>query len=256
MNAVVLAGGGPDDVSALQPGAPNKAFVRIAATPLVTRTLSALRATPRVARIVVVAPSQASDHAAHARADEVRPDGPRMLDSLHSGLAGLPPDELVLVAASDLPILSVAAVGEFIDALAARELDVAYAILERRFHVARYPQVPHTWARLRDGAYCGGGLVALRPRALLRLGAFLDALGAARKSPLRLAALFGWDMLARLLLGNLRVSDAERRASALLGAPAGAIRCTHPEVAVNVDRPSDVALANELVVDAAPKTPA
>jgi len=255
VNAVVLAGGGPDGVSALEPGAPNKAFVRIAGTPLVARALGALRATPRVARIVVVAPPQVAGDAALAAADEVRPDGPRMLDSLISGLAGFPPDDLVLVAASDLPVLSVAAVDEFLDALPTRDLDVAYAILERTLHLARYPQVPHTWARLRDGAYCGGGLVALRPRVLARLGAVLDALGAARKSPLRLAALFGWDVLARLLLGTLRLSDAERRASALLGAPAGAIRSTHPEIAVNVDRPSDVALANELL-DVAPKTPA
>lgn len=255
MNAVVLAGGGPDAVSAQQPGAPNKAFVRVAGAALVARTLAALRATPRISRIIVVAPAAAREDRALSAADDVRPDGARMLDSLISGLAGLPADELVLVAASDLPILSVAAVDEFLDAAAARELDVAYAILERRLHDARYPQVPHTWARLREGAFCGGGLVALRPRVLPRLGTFLDALGAARKSPLRLASLFGWDVLARLLLGTLRIGDAERRASSLLSAPVGAIPCTHPEIAVNVDRPTDVALANELL-DAVPKAPA
>jgi GTP:adenosylcobinamide-phosphate guanylyltransferase len=255
VNVVVLAGGSADGVSALDPGAPNKAFVRIGGTPLVARVLGALRATPRIERIVVVAPAAARDDAALRLADEVRDAGPRMLDSLAAGLAGAPADDPILIAPADLPILSVPAIDEFLDLLAQRELDVAYAILERRLHEARYPQIPHTWARLRDGTYCGGGLVALRPRVLPRLGAFLDALGAARKSPLRLARLFGWDMLLRFAMGTLRVSDAERRASALLGAPAGAIRCTHPEVAVNVDRPSDVALANELA-DQTPKTPA
>jgi molybdopterin-guanine dinucleotide biosynthesis protein A len=246
VNAVVLAGGAADGVSALDPAAPNKAFVRIGGMPLVARVLETLRATPRIGRITVVAPNAARGEAALALADEVRDAGPRMLDSLAAGLAGAPLDDIVLIAPADLPILSVAAVDEFLDALASRELDVAYAILERRVHEASYPQVPHTWARLRDGTYCGGGLIGLRPRVLPRLGAFLDALGAARKSPLRLATLFGWDVLARLVIGNLRVGDAELRASTLLGAPAGAIRCTHPEVAVNVDRPSDVALANEL----------
>lgn len=254
MNAVVLAGGGPDAVSALQPGAPNKAFVTIDGTALVARTLTALRATPRVERIVVVAPPAAHADPALAAADERRGDGRRILDSLAAGLAGLPPDAPVLVAASDLPILNAAAVDEFLDGALARELDVAYAILERRAHVARYPQVPHTWARMRDGRYCGGGLVALKPRVLTRLASLLDAFGAARKSPLRLAALFGFDVLARFALGVLRVEDAERRAAAILGAPAGAIRCSHPEVAVNVDRPADVALANELVRSAAKGT--
>jgi len=36
---IVLAGGKPDAVAALQPGAPNKAFIDVAGKPLVTRTL-------------------------------------------------------------------------------------------------------------------------------------------------------------------------------------------------------------------------
>jgi molybdopterin-guanine dinucleotide biosynthesis protein A len=251
VNAVVLAGGGPDAVSALQPGAPNKAFVAIDGTALVARTLAALRATPRVERIVVVTPPAAQADPALTLADERRDAGRRMLDSLAAGLAGFPPNDAVLVAASDLPVLNAIAVDEFLDGALERDLDLAYAILERREHDARYPQIPHTWARMRDGSYCGGGLVALKPRVLERLAPLLDALGSARKSPLRLAALFGWSILARFALGALRIEDAERRAGAILGAAAGAVRCTHPEVAVNVDRPGDVALANELVRSAA-----
>jgi hypothetical protein len=86
------------------------------------------------------------------------------------------------------------------------------------------------------------------------LRAVLDDLGAARKSPLRLAALFGWDILLRFALGTLSIAAAEERASAILHAPACAIRCTHPDIAVNVDRVSDVASANGLV-DAASKSP-
>jgi hypothetical protein len=79
----------------------------------------------------------------------------------------------------------------------------------------------------------------------------LDDLGAARKSPLRLAARFGWDILPRFALGSLTVEAAERRATTILHAPAGAIRCSHAEIAVNVDRPADVGLANGLVEAAA-----
>jgi hypothetical protein len=75
----------------------------------------------------------------------------------------------------------------------------------------------------------------------------LDALGAARKAPLRLAAVLGPDIVVRFALRRLSIADAERRATTLLGAPAGALRCTHPEIAINVDRPTDVALANALL---------
>ncbi len=251
MNAVVLAGGGPDAVSATVPGLANKAFIEIGGVPLVARVIAALRGAPEVERIVVVAPPATHGAAALAGADERRPDGRRMIESLESGLADLPAGELTLIAVSDLPVLTAAAIGEFVAGARARELDVAYAIVHQRDHAARFPGVPHTWAKMAEGRFCGGGLSALRPRAMPALHAVLDDLGAARKSPLRLAALLGWDVVPRFAFGSLTIAAAERRAGTILGVPAGAVRCTHPEVAVNVDRPSDIALANGLVAAAA-----
>jgi GTP:adenosylcobinamide-phosphate guanylyltransferase len=247
MNAVVLAGGPPDAVAALEPGAANKAFVPIAGTTLVERALRALRDVPRIARIIVVAPLAALDHPALALADERRPDGPHMIESLMNGVAGFSPDEPILVAASDLPMLTRIALDEVIDAVIARDLDVAYSCLERRYNDAAFPQVPHTWARLRDGQFCGAGVCAIKPRALPQLAQLLGALGAARKSPPRLAAIFGWDIVPSFLFGRLTIAAAEARATRLLGAPAGAIQCTHPEIAINVDRVTDVALVERLL---------
>ena len=253
MNAVVLAGGAPDAVSATAAGVPNKAFVEIGGIALVQRVIGVLRVTPEIARIVVVAPPATHASAALAGADERRTDGARMVDSLAAGLAGVPPAELVLIAASDLPVLSVAAVSEFLTAAQTRDLDVAYSIVSQRDHLDTYPSVPHTWAKMAEGRFCGGGLVALKPRVLPALRGILDDLGAARKSPLRLASLLGWDIMPRFALGSLTIAAAERRATSILNAPAGAIASSYPDLAVNVDRASDVALANGLV-EAAAKT--
>ncbi|HEY0798553.1 MAG TPA: NTP transferase domain-containing protein [Candidatus Baltobacteraceae bacterium] len=246
LTCVVLAGGPRDAVAALDANAPNKAFLPIAGRTLVERTLDALVNSPNIGRIIVVAPPSAHAHPALAQAHERRPDGAQISNSLHSGLQGLPGDELIVVAASDLPILSVAAVDEFVALARAANADAVYSCLEQRSHVERFPDVPHTWARLREGTYCGGGLVALRPRLLPALDRFLERLGAARKNPLALASIFGWDILARYALGQLSVRQAEERASKLLGAPARAAICTHPEVAVNVDRVDDVERALRL----------
>ncbi len=241
--AVVLAGGPQDEVSALAPGAPNKAFVPVAGITLVERTIRALRSSPTIGRIVAVAPNVPIARAALAGADEIRDDGPTMMESLRSGLAGLAPDVLVLVCASDLPILTRAAIEDFVARAESNGADLTYACVERDVHLARYPAVPHTWAKLRDGIYCGGGCVALRPRVLPGLAGLLGRLGRARKNPLRLAAIFGPAVLARYALGRLTIADAERRGSELLGAPVRAAVCAHPEIAVNVDRATDVELA-------------
>ncbi len=56
-------------------------------------------------------------------------------------------------------------------------------------------------------------------------------------------------MLARFAIGRLAIAQAEARASAILGAPVRAVVSPYAETAVNVDRVSDVALAERLVRD-------
>jgi molybdopterin-guanine dinucleotide biosynthesis protein A len=251
VDAVVLAGGPEDSVAQQQPGAPNKAFVEIAGVTLVGRVVYALRKSPSIGRIVLVAPAAARESADLAPADELRPDGPRITESLRSGLADFPPADAVLVVASDLPVLTPRAVEDFIQNARRLDADVIYGCVEKRTHLARFPEVPHTWARLRDGTYCGGGIFAIKPRVLPRLELFIERLGAARKHPFKLASLFGWDMLARFAVGRLTIAQAETRATNILGAPVRALVSAYPETAVNVDRVSDIALAERLVKESA-----
>jgi len=248
IDAVVLAGGPVDDVARMQPGAPNKAFVDIAGTTLIGRVLTALRGAAGVERLIVVAPLRMRDHPDMRLAQELRPDGVRISESLRSGLAGLPPDRDVLIVASDLPILTTAAVEDFIARVKELTADLVYGCVEKSVHMRRFPEVPHTWARMRDGTFCGGGIVALKPRSLPALERFIERLGAARKQPFKLASLFGWDMLARFALGRLSIAQAEQRATIILGAPVRAVVSPYAETAVNVDRPSDVPLARQLAI--------
>lgn len=252
LTAVVLAGGPVDAVAALQEGAPNKAFVRVGGRALVERVLAALRASRDIARIIVVAPPALHASTALARADECRADGVHIRDSLRSGLAGLPPAQTVLVATSDLPVLTASAVDDFVDRACALDADIGYGCVEQRVHLAKYPQVPHTWARFRDGTYCGAGLATIRPRVLPALERFIEELGAARKKPWRLASIFGAGVLLKYVTGRLRIADAEARARELLGVEVRAVLSPYAETAVNVDRVSDVALAERLVAAATP----
>ncbi|MBV8638964.1 MAG: NTP transferase domain-containing protein [Candidatus Eremiobacteraeota bacterium] len=247
VTAIVLAGGPPDDVARLEPGTPNKAFIHVDGVTLLERTLRPLRAARTVERIIVVAPKTADGNPALALADERRDDGDKIRVSLRNGLGGLPPDQIVLVSTSDLPVLTAESVDDFVERAHRLDPDLGYGCLERRVHEASYPEVPHTWARLRDGTFCGGGLIAIKPRVMPELERFIERLGASRKNVFRLASLFGWDMFARFALGRLSIAHAELRASHLLHARVRAIVSPYAETAVNVDRVTDVALAEELL---------
>src|SRR5271169_6439144 len=93
LTCVVLAGGPRDALAARDPDAPNKAFIPIAGRALVTRTIDALRSSQRIGHIIAVAPEKTHTSPALANVNERRPDGPRITDSLRSGLRDLPPDK-------------------------------------------------------------------------------------------------------------------------------------------------------------------
>lgn len=246
MDAIVLAGGPRDDLTAHTPGAPNKAFVEINGVTLVERTLRALRGTSRVDRIVVVAPDGAADSPALSLADEVRPDGVRISDSLRSGIAGFDPDRELLISASDLPILTPQAVDDYVARAQAADADLTYGCLERATHTAKFPEAPHTWARLKDGTFCGTGFITMRPRVWPALERVIERLGRARKNPVKLASLFGWRILMRYAMGRLTIGHAEARASYVIGAKVRAVISPYAEIGINVDRVSDIALAEKL----------
>lgn len=251
--AIVLAGGPADALSAKTPGAPNKAFVAIGGVALVERTIRALKSASSISRIIAVAPERAHGHPALALADEVRPDGQRIRESLRNGLAGLAPGEDVLVSTSDLPVLTAESIDDYVMRASEKDAELTYGCIEKRAHLAKYPRVPHTWAPLRDGTYCGTGFVTIRPAVWPSLERFIEALGHARKNPLQLAGLFGWDVLLRFAVRRLTIAAAEERASRIVGARVRAVVSPYPEIGVNVDRVSDIALAEELVKS--PETP-
>jgi len=249
MNALVLAGGKRDGVCD-GTAAVNKAFVPIAGVPMVTRVLHTVRAVPAIEQITVVAPTTALDDSALEPADVRRSSGERIIDSVQRGLSESEPDAMTLVVTSDAPLISAEHLQRFAEKLESIEADLVYGIAEKKAHEQRYPGVPHTWARMRDGIFCGGAVFGMKPRVLPQLARFLDELAASRKSPLRLARAFGWDVVLRFALGVLSIDAAERRASKLLGNPVRAI-VVEPDLAFNVDRKSDLELAERYAFEVA-----
>jgi molybdopterin-guanine dinucleotide biosynthesis protein A len=239
ITAIVLAGGERDEVCRDDPDAVNKAFVQVNGAPLVMYALRALREAAGVQTIIVVAPSNAPDDALRL-ADGRRESGPKLSDSLESGMRDLDPDQLVLICTSDLPILTPMAVDDFVERALRSNCDIGYGFLPQAAHDAQYPHIRHTWARFREGIFCGTGLCALRPRALPALVSILQRAAEARKQPWRLASLLGAKILTRYALGILSIEEVEERASALLRHRARGIISQYPESAVNIDRYSDL----------------
>ena len=221
----------------------NKAYLPIAGTTMLERVLRALRAARGVGTVRCVTQPEAFAAAFgddRSLCDEVIAPGADLIDSLLAGFAGLDESALVLVAATDIPLVTGHALDAFTTQAAAISCDLGYGCIRREAHVAAYPTVRHTWVRLRDGTFCGAGVSVVRAGAAGAVASILRDFAAARKSPLRLAALFSPFLVLRIALGRVGIEELERRATELTGLRCRAIPSDVPELGVNVDRLEDL----------------
>jgi len=216
---------------------PNKAYLRIAGELMLVRVLRALRASSSIGEIRCVTPASAAALAPDVMqlCDVLVEPGPDLISSALAGFAGLPAAERVIIAATDMPLLTASAVDGFATLAAQTQCDIGYGFVERQTHDRLYPGVRHTWVRLREGTYCGGGISIIRAGAAVQIEPVLRNFAEARKSPAKLASLFSPGLVLKVLMGQLSIAEVERRADQLTGLVCRGILCRDPEVAVNVD---------------------
>lgn len=66
-----------------------------------------------------------------------------------------------------------------------------------------------------------------------------------RKTPWKVARVLGLDLLMLLTLGRLLIGEVERRFFELLGIKAVAVISTFPQLADDVDKPSDIEMVEK-----------
>jgi GTP:adenosylcobinamide-phosphate guanylyltransferase len=248
-SAIALAGGSLEpDFRRAGYAVANKAYLPVGGRLMIVRVLSALRAANNVSDIRVVTQPQLLDQVPGIRAlcDAVVTPGPDLIGSVMAGLEGQSDERRVLVCATDLPLLTAQAIDAFADLADQTPCDVGYGFVSRSVHDQRYPGVRHTWVRLREGTFCGGGVSVMRAGAAKKIQAALRRFTDARKSPLKMAALFSPRLAFRLLRGGVSIAELEEQANRLTGLVCRGILCPFPEVAVNVDRLADLAEVERL----------
>ena len=265
-NAVVLGGGDPGDDFAAAHGVAVKPLIEVAGRPMGEWVLRALRDSGQVARVAYVGPLTPE----MAELIDVRvTDRGTLIANLEAGVAALREPgrgELgrgepgraeggnatrrVLVITADIPMLSGEQVRDVLQS--APDSGLVYPIVQKSVCEASYPGVKRTYARLKDGTFTGGNLFLLDPaligKFLPRLRAVLDA----RKQPIKLAGIVGPVFIVKMLLGQLKIAELERRVSQILGVEARALITPHAAVGTDIDKPGDLALAEQVL----PRTPA
>lgn len=253
--AVALAGGQLEpDFRAAGYTAVNKAYLKIGDTLMLERVLLALHAAASISRIRCVTQLQAFREAfgdPRAAGIEIVEPGENLIDSLLAGFDGLDPDEMAVLCATDIPLATAPAIDAFASKAADIACDIGYGFVSRDSHMKRYPHIRHTWVKLREGTFAGGGVSVMRPGAARPVADLLKKVTAARKSPLKIAALFSPGLLLRLPFGHVSVTELERQADRISGLTCRGILTDDPELAVNVDHASDIPEVERLLAGSA-----
>ncbi len=242
VNALVLAG--QPNNGALKEISPvaNEAFIEIGNRMMLEYVLDALASADGVERIVVVGPKKELEEKLQDRDLIITQSAATLVDNVLVGAGVLPHDRKILIVTSDIPLLTGEIVDDFINQCCEEEADFYYPAIEKTENEKKYPMTKRTYVRLKEGTFTGGNLALVNPGVLGPSADMVRAFVAARKNPLKLAALLGWTFVIKLLFHRLSLSQLEKRFSELFDLKAVVVLTPHPEIGLDVDKPSDYKL--------------
>lgn len=253
ITAVLLAGSRPGvDPLAAATGRSLKALVPVAGEAMLSRVARTLRDHPRIAAVHVLAQEPEAltadpDTAWLADDPKIRFEvsGMGISRSLQAVIAMDGVDLPLLVTTADNALLTGAMIDDFLTGAA--DVDVAVAMVERRVLLASYPQSQRTWLKFRSGWWSGANLFWLaspKVDGLLSLWADIEQ---DRKKGLKIVSAFGPLLLLGAVLRLLSLEQAMRLAGRRFGVRAKPVAMPQAEACIDVDKPSDLALVEQIM---------
>lgn len=248
-DAIILAGG--ENSGDLKKIAPydSEALIIIGNYPMIYYVYKSLRQCKKVDKIVISGPVEALRNLL-GREENLHfiAPGEDVVESLANAvqiLDDLGASERLLVMPTDIPFITTEAIDDFIDRTESIEADFFYPVTSREVNEAKYPGVVRTYVKLREGTFTGGNLFIVRKAVVRQSIDLARAIIARRKNPLAIARIFGVRMVVKYLWGRLTFKQAEKRFQEVLGIRGKAVVSGYAEVGVDVDKPSDLELAQK-----------
>ncbi|MBX3003358.1 MAG: nucleotidyltransferase family protein [Anaerolineales bacterium] len=241
VDALLSAGGIPQPGESLYEFSQgrSKALIEIAGKPMVQWILDALSQAQHIGNVVIVGLSEADGLTCEKPLSYV-PNQGEMLPNIRAGARKIvelnPEASYCVLVPSDTPAISGAMVDWVLGQLRVPEDEMLYNVVTREVMEARFPDSRRTFTRLKDAEVCGGDITPVALSVILSSGGTWEKLSAARKSPLKQAALIGFDTLFLALIRQLSIAAAAQRASRSLGLRARAQFCPYAEIGMDVDK--------------------
>lgn len=220
-----------------------KALLQVAGRSMIDRVLGALGAAKGVGAITVSGLSQRDLPQGVAPAPDA--DSPAAA-ILAAGADSYP----LLVTTCDHALLSKEIVDAFVDQAMARDADLAVGFASRTVVEASYPGVARTYLTLGGEGYSGCNLFLIRTPKGFDAIRFWRTMEQDRKRPFTLARRIGPGLLLRYLFRSwTSLEGVFAYGSRRLGVRLNPVLLPFADAAVDVDKPSDLALVERVLAD-------
>ena len=247
---VLAAGRGPDDPMARAFGVSHKCLVTVGGMPMLARVLATLRSHPAIGRIGI----SIEDRALVEQTIGALPDDVFVIRSkasaaasaasaLEIGVLGHP----LLLTTADHVLLDAAMLDRFIAGSTAANADLTVGLARAETILAAYPTTRRTFLGFGPDRVSGCNLFGLMSPRALRAIDFWQSVERNRKRPWRLVAAFGPVPLLRYGLGRIDLDTAFTLGSRRLGLDARPVIMPFAEAAIDVDKPDDKVLCEEIL---------
>jgi hypothetical protein len=138
-----------------------------------------------------------------------------------------------------------ASIEDFIMQAESREGDFFYALTSKEINEKKFPGVLRTYVQLKEGVFTGGNLFLMRSRMIEPALDMALQLTMRRKNPVAMGRLFGFRLVLNYLLKRLSIPMVEKRFYEIMKIKGRGIISNYAEVGVDVDKLSDLELAEK-----------
>jgi GTP:adenosylcobinamide-phosphate guanylyltransferase len=244
MDAVVTAGGIPLPEEPLysETKGHNKALLDIGGKSMIQWVLDAISSAKTIDNVIVVGLTEKAGLTCKKPIHFISNQG-RMLDNFRAGVHKSmelgKKSKHVLFVSADIPAITGEMVDWVVNAAMKTDDDIYYNVIQRETMEKRFPDSRRTWTHLKGMDVCGGDMNVARAHLVVTEdeNGLWEKISNSRKSPLKQAALIGFDTLFLLLFRQLTLDKAVDKITKKLNITGQVFVCPYAEVGMDVDKP-------------------
>lgn len=216
-----------------------KVMIDILGKPMIQWVLDAISASKNIRRVFVAGlPKETPLTCKHPMTLLENRGG--LLDNIHGAVeVAMRMDaeiKNILLLSGDVPGITTPMIDWMVDQCKGSTQDIIYTVIEKSVMEKTFPGCKRTYTRLKDVEVCGGDILCLRPQLMTDTKAKWRRIVDARKSPLKQAAIIGFDTLWLFLTRQVTLKQTEERVSKRLHISGKVFLAPFAEIGMDIDK--------------------